>query len=87
MKRPYRLSPQGLEALRRTIAGNRRWENSTGPRTPSGKARSSVNAFRHGERSLAAARQRRQAAAALRSAAAAIRESRGTKPKTSAGEA
>jgi hypothetical protein len=87
MKRPYRLSPKGLEALRRTIAGNRPWEQSTGPRTPPGKARSSVNAFRHGERSRAAATQRRQAAAALRSAAGAVRESRATKPKTPAGEA
>jgi hypothetical protein len=72
MKRSYHLSPQGRVALRRTAAANRPWAKSTGPRTAAGRARSSVNAFKHGERSRAAAEQRRRAAATLRWAAAVV---------------
>ena len=52
--RPYRLSPEGLASLRETIERNKPWERSTGPRTEDGKARSSRNALKHGERSAAA---------------------------------
>lgn len=84
MKKPYRLTPQGLEALRRKIAANRPWEKSTGPRTQTGKGRSSVNAFKHGERSRAAAQQRRQSAAVLRLAAEILRDARRAKAQSPA---
>jgi hypothetical protein len=62
--RPYRLTAAGLAALRASALRNKPWLASTGPRTAAGKARSSANALRHGERS-ADARQRRGEAAEL----------------------
>jgi len=58
MPRRYRLSPDGLRALRETIRRNRPWEKSTGPRTEDGKARAKVNAVTHGERMALAEAQR-----------------------------
>ncbi len=53
-RRAYRLSPEGLEALRAAARRNKPWERSTGPRTREGKVRLSRNALKHGERSTAA---------------------------------
>ena len=39
------LTPEGREQLRQAALRNRPWEHSTGPRTPEGKARSSLNAL------------------------------------------
>lgn len=51
-RRRYRLSPDGLAALRESAQRVRPWERSTGPRTAVGKRRSRANALRHGERSV-----------------------------------
>ena len=56
---PYRLSPEGLESLRASARRTRPWERSTGPRTAQGKARSRMNAWKHGERSAEATQQKR----------------------------
>lgn len=47
-KRRYRLTPEGLASLRAAAERNRPWERSTGPRTTGGKARSRMNAWKHG---------------------------------------
>ena len=65
-KRPYRLSPEGLAALRAAAAARRPWLASTGPRTAAGKAASSLNALRHGLRTAEASRQRREVNRMLR---------------------
>lgn len=39
------LTPEGRERLRQAARRNRPWEHSTGPRTPEGKARCSLNAM------------------------------------------
>ena len=64
--RPYRLTPAGLAALRRSAARDRPCEQSTGPRTAAGKAAASRNALQHGERSAEATQQRRETAALIR---------------------
>ena len=58
-RKPYRLSPEGLASLRASAAKTRPWERSTGPRTPEGKARSRMNAWKHGERAAEVAQQKR----------------------------
>jgi hypothetical protein len=50
-ERPYRLTPAGLASLRASARRARPCKRSTGPRTPDGKARSRLNATKHGERS------------------------------------
>ncbi|MBL1216019.1 MAG: hypothetical protein D8M59_00825 [Planctomycetes bacterium] len=52
------MSPEGLASLRASVAQVKPWERSTGPRTPAGKARSRMNAWKHGERSAAAIESR-----------------------------
>ena len=63
--RPYRLSPEGLSSLHRSALATMPWRRSTGPRTAAGKARSSLNALKHGERSAGSVAARREANAAL----------------------
>ena len=50
-KRKYVLSPAGRAKLKASIGRSQPWRRSTGPRTEAGKASSSRNALRHGERS------------------------------------
>lgn len=57
-RRPYRLSPEGLASLQAAARRNRPWEFATGPKTASGKAQSSRNAWKHGERSNRATNSR-----------------------------
>jgi len=45
------LSALGLSSLRASARRIKPWEYSTGPRTEAGKARSSLNALKHGCRS------------------------------------
>ncbi len=59
-------SPEGLEKLRQAALLNQPWLKSTGPRTERGKARSSMNALRHGCRSVQAIANRKTLNAALR---------------------
>ena len=47
-ERPYQLTAAGLAALRRSALSHQPWTNSTGPRTPLGKAISSRNGTTHG---------------------------------------
>src|ERR1041384_3794256 len=56
----------GLMSLRSSVRRVRPWEQSTGPRTAKGKARSSMNARKQGERSADAIAISRQLAALLR---------------------
>ena len=68
-RRRYQLTPEGLASLRASIRRVTPWEYSTGPRTADGKARSRMNAWKHGQRSAAAIAVRREYAALLRRAA------------------
>ena len=65
-RRPYRLTPSGLRALRASIARVKPWRLTTGPRTAEGKARSRMNAWKHGERSAEMIQNRRAIAATMR---------------------
>ena len=65
MPRPYRLTPMGLAALQSAAQRVKPWMRSTGPRTSEGKARSRLNATKHGERSANAMAQRRELAGLL----------------------
>jgi hypothetical protein len=49
-RKRYRLSEQGLQARRAAIQKTQPWKYATGPKTPSGKRMSSLNAFKHGGR-------------------------------------
>ena len=59
-RRPYQLTPAGLASLRSSAQCAKPWTRSTGPRTPDGKARSRMNAMKHGERSSEAVLRRRE---------------------------
>ena len=65
--RPYRLTPEGLISLRSSAARTRPWDQSTGPKSPEGKARSRMNAQKHGERSARATASRGAIARLMRS--------------------
>jgi len=65
-KRAYRLSPEGLAALRASARRVRPWAHSTGPRTEAGKARSSRNALKHGLRRAGVIAAQRELARAIR---------------------
>lgn len=64
--RTYRLTPKGLMSLQRSAQENKPWEWSTGPKTKTGKARSKLNAMKHGERTAQRITTRRHLNAALR---------------------
>ncbi|MFQ5673799.1 MAG: hypothetical protein ACE5G9_11945 [Nitrospinales bacterium] len=54
---------------REKILQTRPWEKTTGPKTPQGRARSSMNALKHGKwsRTMAVIRKQRQTARTLKS--------------------
>ena len=60
------MTVDGLTRLRDSIARVKPWLRSTGPTTPAGKARSKMNAWKHGERSAARMAERRERMATLR---------------------
>lgn len=60
-RRPYQLTPEGRASLQASAARVKPWERSTGPRTPDGKSRSRMNAWKHGERSAQVVEQRAMA--------------------------
>src|SRR5438270_6050343 len=64
--KPYRLTAAGLTSLRSSVLANRPWRRSTGPRTTAGKARSRMNAWKHGDRGADAIAARREVADTLR---------------------
>jgi hypothetical protein len=70
MRRSYRLSRSGLRSLRAKIRRSQPWKKSTGPRTKGGKARSALNALRHGAHSAAAIELQRRARTTIRELAA-----------------
>lgn len=65
-RRPYRLTPAQREALRLFARVMQPWKHSTGPRTAEGKARSRMNAWKHGKRSARATASQRNRRAMLR---------------------
>jgi hypothetical protein len=64
--RHYRLSPEGLKSLRDAIRRVKPWQTTPGPRTAVGKARSKLNALKHGERAAERIAARREQWAILR---------------------
>src|SRR5688572_10551440 len=74
-KRKYALSETGRASLQASVRRRKPWTSSTGPRTPSGKARARQNAWRHGERSA----ETRERLRAIRATLRLIRRSKSTR--------
>jgi hypothetical protein len=57
------LTPEGRERLRQAALKNRPWENSTGPRTPEGKAKVAQNGRKRQKHSISGPQLRKELAA------------------------
>lgn len=60
------LTPDRLASLRKSIQRVKPWESATGPKTAAGKARSRMNAVKHGLRSAEVIAARKELASVLR---------------------